>query len=198
MAPADVSIALRRRTPWEACDLGLVMLQRWWRPVYGAHLAVAGALAALLLAVVWLLDGSPVRDRKSTRLNSSHTVISYAVFCLKKKSPICPHSSAIARSFACSSTNRTPAFTKKEIRPKTVGKSAPDTCPRERTSSSTAIALVTWLGSEMEGHRKTALPLVEVATVEIVRAPGVRVPLICAHDPRLVALGQPVIAHFFF
>src|SRR5438034_11665640 len=26
-----------------------------------------------------------VGDRKSTRLNSSHTVISYAVFCLKKK-----------------------------------------------------------------------------------------------------------------
>src|SRR5438034_7815138 len=25
------------------------------------------------------------RDRKSTRLNSSHTVISYSVFCLKKK-----------------------------------------------------------------------------------------------------------------
>src|SRR5438132_4661189 len=31
------------------------------------------------------LFGAPVRDRKSTRLNSSHTVISYAVFCLKKK-----------------------------------------------------------------------------------------------------------------
>src|SRR5438132_5693475 len=28
------------------------------------------------------------RDRKSTRLNSSHTVISYAVFCLKKKNKI--------------------------------------------------------------------------------------------------------------
>src|SRR5256885_5847556 len=27
----------------------------------------------------------PVEDRKSTRLNSSHLVISYAVFCLKKK-----------------------------------------------------------------------------------------------------------------
>src|SRR5438034_11569222 len=27
----------------------------------------------------------PIADRKSTRLNSSHTVISYAVFCLKKK-----------------------------------------------------------------------------------------------------------------
>src|SRR5438034_3568974 len=31
------------------------------------------------------LLGDIARDRKSTRLNSSHTVISYAVFCLKKK-----------------------------------------------------------------------------------------------------------------
>src|SRR5438132_8589817 len=30
-------------------------------------------------------DLATPRDRKSTRLNSSHTVISYAVFCLKKK-----------------------------------------------------------------------------------------------------------------
>src|SRR5258708_28615059 len=30
-------------------------------------------------------DGRPARDRKSTRLNSSHQIISYAVFCLKKK-----------------------------------------------------------------------------------------------------------------
>src|SRR2546427_1419159 len=29
--------------------------------------------------------GLPHRDRKSTRLNSSHSQISYAVFCLKKK-----------------------------------------------------------------------------------------------------------------
>src|SRR2546426_8036822 len=29
--------------------------------------------------------GASARDRKSTRLNSSHLVISYAVFCLKKK-----------------------------------------------------------------------------------------------------------------
>src|SRR5258708_28981934 len=29
--------------------------------------------------------GAAVRDRKSTRLNSSHQIISYAVFCLKKK-----------------------------------------------------------------------------------------------------------------
>src|SRR5258708_29230509 len=33
-----------------------------------------------MLAVLWL-------DRKSTRLNSSHQIISYAVFCLKKKKP---------------------------------------------------------------------------------------------------------------
>src|SRR5947207_10405648 len=32
-----------------------------------------------------LLDAGQTPDRKSTRLNSSHTVISYAVFCLKKK-----------------------------------------------------------------------------------------------------------------
>src|SRR5437588_1830718 len=31
------------------------------------------------------MDGGASGDRKSTRLNSSHTVISYAVFCLKKK-----------------------------------------------------------------------------------------------------------------
>src|SRR3712207_7448929 len=30
-------------------------------------------------------DVDPVTDRKSTRLNSSHANISYAVFCLKKK-----------------------------------------------------------------------------------------------------------------
>src|SRR5947208_13373201 len=32
-----------------------------------------------------LLNGTQVSDRKSTRLNSSHQIISYAVFCLKKK-----------------------------------------------------------------------------------------------------------------
>src|SRR2546427_5407285 len=32
-----------------------------------------------------ILWPSPAEDRKSTRLNSSHSQISYAVFCLKKK-----------------------------------------------------------------------------------------------------------------
>src|SRR3712207_8451835 len=40
------------------------------------------------LMASWGLDGDTLRgakDRKSTRLNSSHANISYAVFCLKKK-----------------------------------------------------------------------------------------------------------------
>src|SRR3712207_8176629 len=38
-------------------------------------------------------DAAPARlgDRKSTRLNSSHANISYAVFCLKKKTKQIPH-----------------------------------------------------------------------------------------------------------
>src|SRR5689334_24136179 len=40
--------------------------------------------AAVLRRVVRALDRVE-RDRKSTRLNSSHSSISYAVFCLKKK-----------------------------------------------------------------------------------------------------------------
>src|SRR3712207_7060056 len=33
----------------------------------------------------WFVDETYLKDRKSTRLNSSHANISYAVFCLKKK-----------------------------------------------------------------------------------------------------------------
>src|SRR5256885_12556313 len=59
----------------------------------------------------------PGLDRKSTRLNSSHLVISYAVFCLKKKknrddvpmlkpvSPYHPYPSSLRHSFS----NYTPA-----------------------------------------------------------------------------------------
>src|SRR5256885_5545850 len=37
------------------------------------------------LALLTAADAAAQGDRKSTRLNSSHLVISYAVFCLKKK-----------------------------------------------------------------------------------------------------------------
>src|SRR2546426_3088780 len=46
------------------------------------------ALLLEQLAAIRVGDGvrtHELRDRKSTRLNSSHLVISYAVFCLKKK-----------------------------------------------------------------------------------------------------------------
>src|SRR5437868_12134698 len=45
-----------------------------------------GQVARHLVAVVRrALDPRASEDRKSTRLNSSHVSISYAVFCLKKK-----------------------------------------------------------------------------------------------------------------
>src|SRR5438034_3074462 len=48
--------------------------------------ALREAQRALAAEVTERVHGEAARrDRKSTRLNSSHTVISYAVFCLKKK-----------------------------------------------------------------------------------------------------------------
>src|SRR2546426_4198234 len=44
------------------------------------------------------------RDRKSTRLNSSHLVISYAVFCLKKKKKKSPIGNPFAYRYTLSST----------------------------------------------------------------------------------------------
>src|SRR5436190_4095978 len=49
---------------------------RDWEPSEAVE-SVVGNLLGLI--------GGIRQDRKSTRLNSSHTVISYAVFCLKKK-----------------------------------------------------------------------------------------------------------------
>src|SRR5438034_3199001 len=47
--------------------------------------AIAARYGVPVLRLPTINDASYLRDRKSTRLNSSHTVISYAVFCLKKK-----------------------------------------------------------------------------------------------------------------
>src|SRR2546430_11184104 len=46
-------------------------------------------------------DGTPEfrADRKSTRLNSSHSQISYAVFCLKKKKTATPQQEAMLRRY---------------------------------------------------------------------------------------------------
>src|SRR3712207_8908586 len=76
--PADRRRGLPGRLPAHAAD----------RPVAAgrAGAAVSGGMLGMLLGLIaaggLLLV---VRDRKSTRLNSSHANISYAVFCLKKK-----------------------------------------------------------------------------------------------------------------
>src|SRR5689334_25383865 len=54
----------------DALPISLGSVNRVWVSVWGL---------LLLVGVVWF------GDRKSTRLNSSHSSISYAVFCLKKK-----------------------------------------------------------------------------------------------------------------
>src|SRR5256885_6420243 len=57
----------------------------WYRPSLTTQILVGLLLGGVLgyLSPNW---GNKIYlDRKSTRLNSSHLVISYAVFCLKKK-----------------------------------------------------------------------------------------------------------------
>jgi len=51
--PANIAVTLRRRTPWEAIDLGLSMLQQWRRAAYPPHLAVGGGIAAAALLFSW-------------------------------------------------------------------------------------------------------------------------------------------------
>src|SRR5438034_9462455 len=53
--------------------------------VSGAAGDVTVVLSPASLFSSGVAPGVAQQDRKSTRLNSSHTVISYAVFCLKKK-----------------------------------------------------------------------------------------------------------------
>src|SRR2546427_1209120 len=87
-----------------ALGIALIALGAWWYE-HGAHLRQAGELhelkqqtaanisqlrAQAAAAVREANHGRAQRiveleDRKSTRLNSSHSQISYAVFCLKKK-----------------------------------------------------------------------------------------------------------------
>src|SRR5689334_23955457 len=56
----------------------------------GDHDRTLGQQRRRGVAVGVELDAVVARDRKSTRLNSSHSSISYAVFCLKKKNVYTP------------------------------------------------------------------------------------------------------------
>ena len=53
----QIELALRRRNPWEALDLGLVMLRRWRAPVYRAWLATYVPFALLVLGALWQWPG---------------------------------------------------------------------------------------------------------------------------------------------
>src|SRR5256885_3160593 len=70
----------RRRAPG-AAELDFVPADEVAR--VAAHVVLRARALILIVRVV-----RHARDRKSTRLNSSHLVISYAVFCLKKKKNI--------------------------------------------------------------------------------------------------------------
>src|SRR5256885_7090332 len=82
----------------------MIKLQKWRKPAVaivalvivfqagGSLLARTHRVHAYLVTQLERAFGRPVevaRDRKSTRLNSSHPVMSYAVFCLKKKNGTC-------------------------------------------------------------------------------------------------------------
>src|SRR5688572_31003319 len=70
----------------DGADLVLIRDHAGTRTVFYAHAPAAGWAASTSLMA--LRRWAPLRtglDRKSTRLNSSHSQISYAVFCLKKK-----------------------------------------------------------------------------------------------------------------
>src|SRR5258707_3789637 len=56
-----------------------------YTPLFRSPSALTRRTVVQVLAAVPLGTGWRAVDRKSTRLNSSHANISYAVFCLKKK-----------------------------------------------------------------------------------------------------------------
>src|SRR5256885_5259366 len=75
------------RSPW-ASEKRLVAKLQGLKTLPHSLVAVAHSLVAKRQspwASATRRVATPKEDRKSTRLNSSHLVISYAVFCLKKK-----------------------------------------------------------------------------------------------------------------
>src|SRR5260221_9980287 len=71
--------------PYTTLFRSLDWLDIVFSPSFPYRLAHMVNAAYLTTSFVVLAVGARYIDRKSTRLNSSHTVISYAVFCLKKK-----------------------------------------------------------------------------------------------------------------
>src|SRR3712207_7703335 len=65
--------------------------QRHWAPFYLKGLILPGERKSIEPMAARVAPADTQQDRKSTRLNSSHANISYAVFCLKKKNIIVSH-----------------------------------------------------------------------------------------------------------
>src|SRR5260221_2744495 len=103
-----------RREADSACDVRSCRGKGWFRR---SRNAVVGCVpyACVIGAASDHGVSRSAEDRKSTRLNSSHTVISYAVFCLKKKK----------RSFAAQRAVREP-----QLR---LPRGHPDRCGRAHT-----------------------------------------------------------------
>ena len=49
----QLKLALRRRNPWEALDLGLIMLRHWRGPIYRVWFATFVPFSLLILALLW-------------------------------------------------------------------------------------------------------------------------------------------------
>src|SRR2546427_9573791 len=79
------SRALLQRDYWRAGGDGLLASVRLLMAVAAGCVLVFFSLPQSKLIGYILPAVPPLADRKSTRLNSSHSQISYAVFCLKKK-----------------------------------------------------------------------------------------------------------------
>src|SRR3712207_5335560 len=77
---------------WHRADVDAVRTPEAWLVAVASRLAIdrlrKAATERAAYDGTWLPEPLPSEDRKSTRLNSSHANISYAVFCLKKKKKI--------------------------------------------------------------------------------------------------------------
>src|SRR2546427_5947310 len=94
IASALIGDALRHRLGalkmLAGIEVGALPAGMEFRPALGTLAERVGERRQQRSAVHAAGDGQHFEDRKSTRLNSSHSQISYAVFCLKKKKKLAP------------------------------------------------------------------------------------------------------------
>src|SRR5690606_41606237 len=82
---AVCTLSLHDALPISPSNRSSTSWRRGWRP--SAPWRIRAGPGTCTPTPCLLRLNRPSRDRKSTRLNSSHVKISYAVFCLQKKKP---------------------------------------------------------------------------------------------------------------